>query len=593
MRTIADGRRERWLLTGGAGQLGGYVARALRTTRSEADIIVLPRLTEHHHPDHVDIYDLVKLNNVLERHRPTHVVHLAGTSSPAVAETAPEQTAQRERAPVECLTEFAARTGCWLMVPSTDFVWAGDPVSQPYRESDTPAPINAYGAIKLSVERVALDAGVGMVGRFSLMFGRPLQARQTTWTRIVDSLLNGDLVTACTDEHRSPVSLSDAAAVVVGMGAVRYEGLLHIAGPESLTGEQMIERLADFLEVEPALKRVSRVDLTPGVRRPANVTMDSARLRDLAPDLLPHGMNAAALSDVFGSDRALRKPSAPRRRKSADVLGIVIPAYHGAHTLHRSLESIGDQDFRGSLQVVVAVNDGLTETADAAHRMLAPIRDAGADCTVVETERGRRSALNFAEKILSTGPRLYLDQDARLSRRSLTELFEILRPTTSIEFAALRPQIAPSSRRLIRAYYDAWCDLPYVRESPATMGAYAVSANGRGRWTEFPEIHSDDKFVRLQFAPAERAVVDASYEVLAPDSLPELIRARRRYIRGNRELDESGLVDIDEEGHRRYTDALHHLIRNPSKLPTFALFSAIYGAAATSERWRGDVTASR
>lgn len=260
--------------------------------------------------------------------------------------------------------------------------------------------------------------------------------------------------------------------------------------------------------------------------------------------------------------------------------GIVIPAYRDAGTLARSLTSIARQSFDGELHVVVAVNDGDPATRRRAEHLARPVGQAGHRCTVISTDPGRAKAFHAAEGLLPRAPRLYLDQDAALSDRAVAVLAATLRPQSGIHFAAPRLAIASSPSVVSRAYYSVYTQLPYVQRSPVTIGAYAVSPEGRERWARFPALHSDDKFVRLHFDPAERAVVDATYEVMAPQGPAALVRVRRRHSRGNHELKNSGTLPSAMDLPRA-RGAFTCLARRPASV----VFLAVYGAAATAELW--------
>jgi hypothetical protein len=119
-----------------------------------------------------------------------------------------------------------------------------------------------------------------------------------------------------------------------------------------------------------------------------------------------------------------------------------------------------------------------------------------------------------------------------------------------------------------------------VRRSPATCGAYAVSAEGRSRWKELPDLHSDDKWERWHFAPHERLLVSAAwYEVVAPDGLLALLRARRRYQRGNRELAGLAVQPPYPDDHTRHHGIVRSLLANPAAWPAAAVFLAVHVAA--------------
>lgn len=258
---------------------------------------------------------------------------------------------------------------------------------------------------------------------------------------------------------------------------------------------------------------------------------------------------------------------------------IVIPAWRGEATIHRSLASLAQQregsSFHPSgVRVIVAVNDGSAATVAAAEAHRSALEARGYRYDVISSAPGRRAAFHVAETGVGPSPRLYLDQDARLSPGALDALAGALCGTERPVFAALRPRFSASPSALVRSFLRAWTSLPYFTASPVTMGAYAVSRVGRARWNQLPPIGADDKFVRLLFDPVERLVLaDHSYEVLAPTTFGELLAARRRYARMNRELTShlrrSGPV-ADADRHA----GLALVLRRPRAWPDYAVFGA-------------------
>jgi hypothetical protein len=246
--------------------------------------------------------------------------------------------------------------------------------------------------------------------------------------------------------------------------------------------------------------------------------------------------------------------------------------------------SLERQDFAGELSVVVAVNDSSAETYAEACRLAESLRGRPrASVTVVRTAPGRAAALIEGDRMLPTGIRVYLDQDARLSGGALRRLADLLGPGGRVKFAVPRPAVAARSW-LSRAFYTVWCALPYIRDGAASMGVYAVSDEGRRRWdTVPPDLGCDDKWVRRHFTPAERAVAaEETYEVLSPDGLRALVAARRRYLRTNRRLDREWpqLRTTDLPRHR---GALRSLAFPPSRWPASAGFLLVYALAWTLE----------
>jgi hypothetical protein len=102
-------------------------------------------------------------------------------------------------------------------------------------------------------------------------------------------------------------------------------------------------------------------------------------------------------------------------------------------------------------------------------------------------------------------------------------------------------------------------------------------------------LYSDDKFVRLQFELAERRRLDtASYEVVAPEGFLALVRARRRYLRGNTELADQvpGACDVSRRA------GMFNFARSPARWPQLLSFLAISASAGLAEGWHRWIRAS-
>jgi hypothetical protein len=124
--------------------------------------------------------------------RPTHIVHLAGVSSPVEAALDRRRTWAVNVGVARILADYVAATDGWMLYPSSDFIWDGTAEAR-YCEEDVPEPRTVYGHSKVAAERVVLDAGAGAVARFSLMYGMPRCPRDSTWVRIMAALQQGDV----------------------------------------------------------------------------------------------------------------------------------------------------------------------------------------------------------------------------------------------------------------------------------------------------------------------------------------------------------------------------------------------------------------
>lgn len=265
------------------------------------------------------------------------------------------------------------------------------------------------------------------------------------------------------------------------------------------------------------------------------------------------------------------------------TLGVVIPVHNGEHRLGPTLTALAGQvplAPRTRAHIVVAVNGSTDRSAATAQRHAGKIASSAADLdyTVLETRPGRANAFNEAERLLPPGPRLYLDQDAILADNALAALAAALTGKgPHADFAVPQLRLPALHSIAARAYYRTFLRLPYTRIAPISVGAYAVSAAGRERWSQFPALHSDDKYVRLQFDPPERTLLTETwYTVSLPDSAREIVQARRRYSRGNRELaDRFPSLAIDEG--IRHDRLWREIALHPARWPDAAVYAALYG----------------
>lgn len=243
------------------------------------------------------------------------------------------------------------------------------------------------------------------------------------------------------------------------------------------------------------------------------------------------------------------------------MASILIPAYNEeaviARTLRSVLASVGEADH----EIVVVCNACRDKTADVARSVSQRIQ-------VIETaEPGKCNALNLGERLLKTFPRIYLDADIEVSQNLVAELCQALSdPAARGAWSGVRYDVEQSSW-MVRAFYRVWTAMPYNRPGRIGVGVYAMNAAGRARFEQFPNIISDDGFVRGQFPEhSERAIVDACYTIVrAPRDVHSLIAIKTRSRMGVMQLRQ-----FYPDLLRAHSDETEHKTR--SKLPPWQLW---------------------
>ncbi|QIE44577.1 glycosyltransferase [Pseudohalocynthiibacter aestuariivivens] len=228
---------------------------------------------------------------------------------------------------------------------------------------------------------------------------------------------------------------------------------------------------------------------------------------------------------------------------------VIIPAHNEAAYLGDCLNAVLASDLgRAQIEILVVANGCTDSTARIA-------RDIGVRAPVplhvIETPQGGKlHALRLGDEAALYGTRIYLDADVVVSHGLIAELISVLAVEVP-RYASGVPRIARARDVVTRAYARFWQTLPFVQQNAPGFGAFAVNGAGRARWGNWPDIISDDTFVRLQFAPKERVRVEHTYRWPMVEGFANLVRVRRRQDRGVAEISERYpqlLTNDDKDG---------------------------------------------
>lgn len=207
---------------------------------------------------------------------------------------------------------------------------------------------------------------------------------------------------------------------------------------------------------------------------------------------------------------------------------ILIPAHNEAEYLGACLSALLASDPAQEVEVIVIPNACTDATARIAAGFAPAFRARGWDFEVLSTPQpGKLHALNLGDARASGKIRIYLDADVTVAPGLIPEMIHSL-SRTAPAYASGTPEVWTHGNWVIRTYARFWQTLPFLRKDVPGFGIFAVNAAGRARWGAFPDIISDDTFVRLHFAASERICLAETYRWPMVDTLPKLIRVRRR-----------------------------------------------------------------
>jgi dTDP-4-dehydrorhamnose reductase len=190
----------------------------------------------------LDLTSPAALRSLLEREQPGTVVFCAyDRTNRAVTVDAPARAAA-----------VAAQLGARFVFISTDLVFDGE--TGHYTETDRPAPLLAYGALKAEAElQVRSEHPSAVVVRASLFVGESGVMRRPAYE--CEALARGRPVTLYRDEWRSPTHVDDVARAAWDLAAREVVGTFHVAGPDRLSRAELGQVLCALFQFDARLLR--------------------------------------------------------------------------------------------------------------------------------------------------------------------------------------------------------------------------------------------------------------------------------------------------------------------------------------------------
>ena len=219
------------------------------------------------------------------------------------------------------------------------------------------------------------------------------------------------------------------------------------------------------------------------------------------------------------------------------MITVIIPAHNESALIEGCLTALLASDpVPVSVEVIVVANGCTDQTVALAGRFAEQAEAKGWGFAVLDLPGlGKPGALNAGDGAARFPARVYLDADVTVSSGLLAALWGTL-DRAAPAYASGRVYITGQGATA-RRYARLWARVPFMAQGVPGCGLFAVNASGRARWQVFPPIISDDTFVRLQFMPEERHLVNAAYDWPIAEGFAGLIKVRRRQDAGVAEIE--------------------------------------------------------
>ncbi len=235
-----------------------------------------------------DITDRQAISRVIARIRPDAVVHTAAFTQVDDCER------ERERATAVNLTgtlhvaDAARENGSFLIFISTDYIFDGEKKT-PYREEDTPGPLNVYGESKLEAENyLRTRPGGNLIVRTSWVYGPGGKNFVETILRLSDERKTLEVVA---DQIGRPTYTYDLAGAIFDLCdyAMDRKGrkkndlppVLHVANRGAASWFDFAKEIILIAGKDVVVKPIRSSQLTRPAKRPENSVLDTARFDSL------------------------------------------------------------------------------------------------------------------------------------------------------------------------------------------------------------------------------------------------------------------------------------------------------------------------
>ena len=223
----------RVLVTGANGQLGLALQEAAKD--SNLALVFMGK-------SELDITNAEEVNKVFATQSFAICINAAAYTDVDGAESNKELAYAINATAVEALAKVCKQHGCWLIHISTDYVFDGT-LDRPYMPSDTPNPLNVYGASKLAGEQAIRAVG----GTYSIMRTSWLYSRygNNFYTKLQAQLDAGKTLHVTSDQEGCPTAVEDLAAhILTGIANQQLvNDISHYCGNEVMTWLDLARQL--------------------------------------------------------------------------------------------------------------------------------------------------------------------------------------------------------------------------------------------------------------------------------------------------------------------------------------------------------------
>jgi dTDP-4-dehydrorhamnose reductase len=279
------------LLFGANGQLGSDLNKVFRAAGDDVTALTHAQ---------ADVCDDARVGELLAEVKPEVVLNTAAFHKVEECEKKPELAFQVNASAAMKLAQACQKAGAVLAHFSTDYAFGGYAHSQPFLETDKPAPLNVYGISKVAGEDlIAYNTDRYFVLRVCGLYG--IAGSSGKGGNFVENMLKkalaGDPIKVVDDQVLTPTYTVDIAQAVRKLIQSGKFGLYHLSSEGQCSWYEFTRQIFEAAGVKANLSACKTTDFYSPVKRPAYSVLSKAKLHSIGlamptwQDALPRYLN--------------------------------------------------------------------------------------------------------------------------------------------------------------------------------------------------------------------------------------------------------------------------------------------------------------
>lgn len=266
------------LVTGAKGQLGRELINCLSSRQTELGPVELferPYTFTGIDIDELDLTNADAVREYFSQHPFSCIINCAAFTNVNACESQEEAAYQANKVGPENLAKEAQKHGIRLIHISTDYVFDGDGKT-PYKETDPPHPVSAYGRTKLAGEQaVEENCSQYAIVRTSWLYGYYGHNFVKT---IQKAGREKGVLKVVSDQVGNPTNASDLAYHLLKLVTSPETGIFHGTGRGICSWYDFAKKIIEYSGIDAVVNPCTTEEYPTPAHRPAYSALDHTHM---------------------------------------------------------------------------------------------------------------------------------------------------------------------------------------------------------------------------------------------------------------------------------------------------------------------------